>query len=105
MLLFYFLPKCPVFVAIFTQRAPFHNKIKLWHTLCIFLIEQKFLGITRSCKLQEPLNFRIMNMKRTNDTIEMLQYQLKRYKAMRKGATCQSLQFKLQKLTNQSANN
>ena len=46
-----------------------------------------------------------MNMKRTNDTIETLQYQLKRYKAMRKGATCQSLQFKLQKLTNQSANN
>ena len=25
-------------------------------------------------------------MKRTNDTIEMLQYQLKRYKAMKKGA-------------------
>ena len=27
-------------------------------------------------------------MKRTNDTIEMLQYQLRRYKAMRKGAAC-----------------
>ena len=41
-------------------------------------------------------------MKRTNDTIEMLQYQLKRYKAMKKGATCQSLQIKLNKLTNQA---
>ena len=46
-----------------------------------------------------------MNMKRTNDSIEMLQYQLKRYKAMRKGAACQSLQFKLQRLINQTANN
>ena len=46
-----------------------------------------------------------MNMKRTNDTIEMLQYQLKRYKAMRRGAACQSLQFKLQRLINQPANN
>ena len=46
-----------------------------------------------------------MNMKRTNDSIEMLQYQLKRYKAMRKGAACQSLQFKLQRLINQSSNN
>ena len=45
-----------------------------------------------------------MNMKKTNDTIEMLQYQLKRYKAMRKGAACQSLQFKLQKLASQSHN-
>ena len=42
-------------------------------------------------------------MKRTNDTIEMLQYQLRRYKAMRKGA-CQSLQYKLQKLMSQQAN-
>jgi hypothetical protein len=41
-------------------------------------------------------------MKKTNDTIEMLQYQLKRYKAMKKGATCQSLQVKLQKLMNQA---
>lgn len=40
-------------------------------------------------------------MNRTKDTIEMLQYQLRRYKAMRKGAVCQSLQFKLQKLMNQ----
>lgn len=40
-------------------------------------------------------------MKRTNDTIEMLQYQLRRYKAMRKGAACQSLQYKLQKLMSQ----
>ena len=46
-----------------------------------------------------------MNMKRTNDSIEMLQYQLKRYKAMRKGAACQSLQFKLQRLINQSPAN
>lgn len=39
-----------------------------------------------------------MNMRVTNDTIEMLQYQLKRYKAMKKGAACQSLQHKLHKL-------
>ncbi|MBR6621061.1 MAG: hypothetical protein IKK90_01045 [Bacteroides sp.] len=45
-----------------------------------------------------------MNIKKTNDTIEMLQYQLKRYKAMRNGAACQSLQHKLQKLTSQSIN-
>ena len=44
----------------------------------------------------------MMNVKRTNDTIETLQYQLKRYKAMKKGAACQSLQFKLQKLMSQS---
>ena len=43
-------------------------------------------------------------MKRTNDTIEMLQYQLKRYKAMKKGAACQSLQVKLHKLMNQANN-
>lgn len=43
-------------------------------------------------------------MKRTNDTIEMLQYQLRRYKVMRKGAACQSLQYKLQKLMSQQAN-
>ena len=42
------------------------------------------------------------NMSRTNETIEMLQYQLRRYKAMKKGATCQSLQFKIQKLMNQA---
>ena len=41
-------------------------------------------------------------MSRTNETIEMLQYQLKRYKAMKKGAACQSLQFKLQKMMNQA---
>jgi hypothetical protein len=41
-------------------------------------------------------------MNRNNETIEMLQYQLKRYKAMKKGATCQSLQVKLQKLMNQA---
>ena len=33
----------------------------------------------------------------------MLQYQLKRYKAMRKGAACQSLQYKLHKLMGQQA--
>jgi len=43
-----------------------------------------------------------MNMKRTNETIETLQYQLKRYKAMKKGAACQSLQFKIQKLMTQA---
>ena len=45
-----------------------------------------------------------MNMKVTNDTIEMLQYQLKQYKAMKKGAACQSLQNKLHKLMNQTSN-
>lgn len=43
-----------------------------------------------------------MIMSRTNETIEMLQYQLKRYKAMKKGAACQSLQLKLQKLMTQA---
>ncbi len=43
-----------------------------------------------------------MNMKRTNETIETLQYQLRRYKAMRNGAACQSLQHKLQKMAGQS---
>jgi len=38
-----------------------------------------------------------MEIRKTNDTIEMLQYQLKRYKAMRNGAACQSLKLKLQK--------
>ena len=41
-------------------------------------------------------------MSRTNETIETLQYQLKRYKAMKKGAACQSLQLKLQKLMTQA---
>ena len=40
--------------------------------------------------------------KRTSETIEMLQYQLKRYKAMKKGAACQSLQAKLHKLMSQA---
>ena len=44
----------------------------------------------------------MMNMKRTNETIEMLQYQLRRYKAMKKGTACQSLQFKIQKLISQT---
>ena len=43
-------------------------------------------------------------MKKTNDTIEMLLYQLKRYKAMKKGAVCQSLQVKLHKLMNEANN-
>jgi hypothetical protein len=42
-----------------------------------------------------------METKRTNETIEMLQYQLKRYKAMRNGAACQMLQMKLHKLMSQ----
>ena len=41
-------------------------------------------------------------MKRTNETLETLQYQLKRYKAMKKGAACQSLQFKIHKLMSQA---
>ena len=44
-----------------------------------------------------------MKRTRTNDSIEMLQYQLKRYKAMRNGAVCQSLQIKLHKLLSQQA--
>jgi hypothetical protein len=44
----------------------------------------------------------INNMSRTNATIEMLQYQLRRYKAMKKGAACQSLQFKIQRLMSQA---
>ena len=43
-----------------------------------------------------------MNVKRTNDTIETHQFQIKRYNAMKKGAAWQSLQFKLQKLMSQS---
>ena len=45
-----------------------------------------------------------METKKTNSTIEMLQYQLKRYKSMRKGAECQALQIKLNKLRSQHAN-
>ena len=45
-----------------------------------------------------------MNMRVTNDTIEMLQYQLKRYKMMKKGTACQSLQNKLNKLMSQTSN-
>lgn len=41
-------------------------------------------------------------MSRTNETIEMLQYQLKQYKTMKKGAACQSLKIKLHKLMNQA---
>ncbi len=46
----------------------------------------------------------IMETKKTNSTIEMLQYQLRRYKSMRKGAECQALQIKLNKLRSQHAN-
>lgn len=45
-----------------------------------------------------------METKMTNETIEMLQYQLKRYKSMRKGAECQALQMKLNKLISQHTN-
>ena len=44
----------------------------------------------------------MMNMKKSNETIESLQYQLKQYKAMKKGTACQSLQVKLNKLMSQS---
>jgi hypothetical protein len=53
---------------------------------------------------REHKMIRSMETKKTNETIEMLQYQLKRYKAMRKGAACQMLQFKLHKLMAQQAN-
>ncbi|EPT32727.1 hypothetical protein HMPREF9012_2026 [Bacteroidetes bacterium oral taxon 272 str. F0290] len=43
-----------------------------------------------------------MKTNRINE-IEQLQYQLNRYKTMRKGAVCQSLQMRLHKLLNQQA--
>lgn len=45
-----------------------------------------------------------MNTTKMNQKIEMLQYQLKRYKAMRKGAACQSLQYKIHKLMDAQVN-
>ena len=60
------------------------------------------LGINKFPYLKETQKLKIMNMRATNDTIEMLQYQLKRYKAMKRGAACQSLQIKLHKLMNQA---
>ena len=42
-----------------------------------------------------------MNMTKLNKEVEMLQYQLKRYKAMKNGAACQNIQSKLYKLTSQ----
>ena len=63
----------------------------------------KFLRINKSPIPIGNTKIKIMMiMSRTNETIEMLQYQLKRYKAMKKGAACQSLQFKLQKLMTQA---
>jgi hypothetical protein len=62
------------------------------------------LGINKFPYLKETQKLKIMNMRVTNDTIEMLQYQLKRYKAMKKGAACQSLQIKLNKLMSQTSN-
>jgi hypothetical protein len=62
------------------------------------------LGINKFPYLKETQKLKIMNMRATNDTIEMLQYQLKRYKAMKKGAACQSLQIKLNKLMSQTSN-
>ena len=59
--------------------------------------------ILQTAGMTIPGKFLIMK-KKQNDTIEMLQYQLRRYKAMRKGAACQSLQYKLQKLMSQQAN-
>lgn len=45
-----------------------------------------------------------MEMKKVNSTIEMLQYQLRRNKEMRRGTECQALQIKLNKLLSQQAN-
>ena len=42
-----------------------------------------------------------MKMNKMNESVEMLQYQLKRYKAMKNGAACQNIQSKLYKLTSQ----
>jgi len=46
----------------------------------------------------------IMKTTKMNETIEMLQYKLMRYKAMRKGAACQSLQYRIQKMMDSRAN-
>ena len=79
----------------------YNTHFNFWHYICSGKRENKFLGLTRSPSTREhKLNEE--NMEKTNNTIEMLQYQLKRYKAMKKGATCQSLQAKLQKLMNQA---
>ena len=78
-------------------------KSKIWHYLCSDKTENKFLELTISPRRTGDTKIKFMTeMKRTNDTIEMLQYQLKRYKAMKKGAACQSLQVKLYKLMSQA---
>ena len=76
-------------------------KLEIWHYICSGKRENKFVGLTRSPSTREH-KINEDNMEKANNTIEMLQYQLKRYKAMKKGATCQSLQAKLQKLMNQA---
>ena len=68
------------------------------------VVKEKTQGFYEEPVLQTGEHKKDVIMKRTNDTIEMLQYQLRRYKAMRKGAACQSLQYKLQKLMSQQAN-
>ena len=75
-----------------------------WHYICSGKRENKFLKPTSSLypNQREHNNLIMTEMKRTNDTIEKLKYQLKRYKAMKKGAACQSLQIKLHKLMNQA---
>ena len=63
--------------------------------------EQMFLGLTGFSREREDIKKKKVIMERANDTIKMLEYQMKRYKAMKKGAACQSLQYKLQKLMSQ----
>ena len=77
--------------------------LQIWHYLCSGKRENKFLGLTSSLiKLGNTTIKFMTETKRTSETIEMLQYQLKRYKAMKKGAACQSLQAKLHKLMSQA---
>jgi len=76
----------------------------IWCYLCRVIKEKKKVLRINQFSKRENTKDVIMEMKRTNDIIEMLQYQLKRYKAMRKGAACQSLQYKLHKLMSQQAN-
>ena len=55
-------------------------------------------------KWEDIKQMQIMKTMKTNETIEMLQYKLMRYKAMRKGAACQSLQYRIQKMMDSRAN-
>lgn len=80
-----------------------HN-IKKWCYLCSDKRENNKVNKNVQPVLQTGEHKNETIMEKTKETIEMLQYQLRRYKAMRKGAACQSLQYKLQKLMSQPVN-